>query len=332
MSKTTKKTTAVVNATVAYEEGIVAVPLDTLVVPSDGNTTRPEGLPEVEALKASIAAVGLQTPVTVQRRDGGYVLAAGFCRVAACKALGFSTIPARVLADGSEAARVMANITENENSRTPISAMGRLAAYEALAAEGHSMAAVATITGRAEDFIRDHLRISKGADEVKAALMAAPDAPEYVSWAVCRLVLRFAKGEQPALLKKVAGLSVNKATAFLKAYRDAKKAPAEPTDEAEGEGTEGEGGDAPVDAEALLGASKVAKLAVPFNTLVGDAVAALRNLLDTEVPDVAQALKVINALAKGSTRFDDAIRKACGDEAVGLVEADLKAKQEAKAA
>ncbi|MBR4399906.1 MAG: ParB-like nuclease domain-containing protein [Aeriscardovia sp.] len=50
---------------------------------------------EIEALKKSIASVGLLYPVLLSRREGTFELAAGYRRLLAFKELGMKAIPAR---------------------------------------------------------------------------------------------------------------------------------------------------------------------------------------------------------------------------------------------
>ena len=245
-----KKTAEAVNATLAYEPNVLVMAVTDIEVPTEGNITRPEGTGDITDLMESIAATGQQTPVVVQRQTGEglkpFKLAAGFCRVAAVTALmrderHDGAVLARVLVGGNEADRVLANITENENARKEISPMGRLAGYVKLQEAGYTMAQIAAITGRAEDFVRDHLRLPKGIEECRAALMADPESDEHVSWGVIRLVLRFGKEKQPEALKRVRGLSTVKAAAALKKYRDELAGKTEEVEEPEQDG-EGNGG------------------------------------------------------------------------------------------
>lgn len=297
-------------APIAYEPGIEAIELGAIEIPPEGNTTRPEGVSDVSDLVDSIAATGQQVPVIVMRTGKNtYKLAAGFRRMAALTILKAQTVQARVLAKSTEDQRVLANVTENENARLPISALGRLAGYEALAAKGFSVGEIARLTGRAEDFIRDHMRISKGADEVRAALAKGEDEEGTVTWAVARLVLRFPKAEQASALKKVQNLSVSKAREVLKALRtgESAKGTKKSSHDSDGDG-EGEGENSGVSPDV------VADKASMHLYLTGNAVAQLREALEQDVPDVKAALKIINALAKGNSSHEASMRKLCGDK------------------
>lgn len=297
-------------APIAYEPGIETIDLGAIEIPPEGNTTRPEGVSDVSDLVDSIAATGQQVPVIVMRTGKNtYKLAAGFRRMAALTILKAPTVQARVLAKSTEDQRVLANVTENENARLPISALGRLAGYEALAAKGFSVGEIARLTGRAEDFIRDHMRISKGADEVRAALAKGEDEEGTVTWAVARLVLRFPKAEQASALKKVQNLSVSKAREVLKALRtgESAKGTKKSSHDSDG-GGDGEGEDTGVNPEV------VADKASMHLYLTGNAVAQLREALEQDVPDVKAALKIVNALAKGNSSHEASMRKLCGDK------------------
>lgn len=296
-------------APITYEPGIETIDLGAIEIPPEGNTTRPEGVSDVSDLVDSIAATGQQVPVIVMRTGKNtFKLAAGFRRMAALTILKAKTVQARVLAESTEDQRVLANVTENENARLPISALGRLAGYEALAAKGYKASEIARLTGRAEDFIRDHLRISKGCDEVRAALAKAEDEDGAVSWAVARLVLRVPKDEQAALLKKVQNLSVAKAREVIKDLRSGSKASSKKSSHDSDGGGDGEGEDSGVNPEV------VADKASMHLYLTGNAVAQLREALEQDVPDVKAALKIINALAKGNSSHEASMRKLCGDK------------------
>lgn len=338
-----KKTEAVpATATLAYEGAVVSIPVSDIEVPTEGNVTRPEGTGDITDLMESIAATGQQTPVVVQRQTGEglkpFKLAAGFCRVAAITALMRDErhpgeVVARVLVGAQEADRVLANITENENARKEISPMGRLAGYTKLQEAGYTMAQIATITGRAEDFVRDHLRLPKGIEECRAALTADPESDEFVSWAVIRLVLRFAKDKQAEALKRVRGLSTVKAAAALKKYRDelsGKNEQEEQEGQGEGEPGEGEPGDGE---EKLLKPERVAAKLYPAVPLLGETVAAAREMLaHPEAYGPEEMTKLINVVAKIGIRLDESLRTLCGDVVVDEVRTKRTAKGASEAA
>lgn len=338
-----KKTAEAVNAALAYEEGTVFIDVAYIEVPAEGNVTRPEGTGDITDLMESIAATGQQTPVVVQRQTGEGVkpfkLAAGFCRVAAITALmrdgrHNGNVLARVLAGVSEADRVLANITENENARKEISPMGRLAGYVKLQEAGYTVGQVAAITGRAEDFVRDHLRLPKGIEECRTALTADPESDEFVSWGVIRLVLRFGKEKQPEALKRVRGLSTVKAAAALKKYRDELAGKTEEPEQGEGGGEGGEGsGEGEAGEEKLLKPTKVAGKLYPAVMLIGDAVGALREMLAQPGElDGAEVAKVVNVIARIGIRVDENLRILCGDAVVDAVRTKREEKDAAEEA
>jgi ParB family transcriptional regulator, chromosome partitioning protein len=75
-------------------------------------SARPYNATEVAALKASIHAIGLQTPLTVVERDGRYVLVAGRHRLEALRLLKAERVPARIVAFDDLEARLW-TISEN---------------------------------------------------------------------------------------------------------------------------------------------------------------------------------------------------------------------------
>jgi len=249
------------------------------------NISRPEGIKADKALlvlEASIALLGVQDPVIVAKdEDGTYTLVAGNRRVECVERLmkrgsHDGVIDAKVLVDGSPAGRALANLVENEQpGRADITWLGRAAGYEELLAQGMSKREIAEAVGRAEDVVRDVLRIGGADPRCKAALEAEVagkpvkvTAPVYrhadgkwtlstdkdgnareveveqqaVVWGVVRLVMRKPVEEQADWLRKVAGLSVPKAAALLNGKPVEKPAaPAAEGDEGEGEGEGGEG-------------------------------------------------------------------------------------------
>jgi len=92
---------------------------------------------QVDALVESIREVGLLNPITVCATDHGYALVAGLHRLEACRALGWTEIPAVVL-DLDEQQRIIAECDENLCAPTLTATeraeftRRRKAAYEAL--------------------------------------------------------------------------------------------------------------------------------------------------------------------------------------------------------
>lgn len=92
---------------------------------------------QVEALKASIADVGLLNPITVCTEGDGYILVAGLHRLVACRELGWTGIAA-VVVNLDEQRRIIAECDENLCGPTLTASeradftRRRKAAYEAL--------------------------------------------------------------------------------------------------------------------------------------------------------------------------------------------------------
>jgi len=298
--------------TVAYEPQEIEIEVGLIDEPS--NLTRPEGREgDIEELVESIRSLGQRAPIEVQRIEGSerFRLAAGFRRTEAMRRLGRKTIRARVLLDMSEDTRLLANVLENENARKDITPLGRVAGYEFLQSKGHSVAEIAAAAGKAEDFVRDHLRISNGAPEVRAALALAEGDEGSVSWGVARLILRRPKGEQAGLLKRLAGMSVLRAVEALKADKAAKSASKSSHDSAEAEGDEGGDEGSESAPGTALDAERVAVKLCGFVALQGDVVTALRQAVEND--DFAAVTKVANLVAKGAARYESTLRALCGD-------------------
>lgn len=296
------------------------------------NTTRPEGRGDVEDIKKSFATIGQQEPIRVQRKGNRFVLAAGFRRVEAARQLGMKKINARVMTLSTEEARVQVNVTENENAKRDITAMGRLAGYSKLAAQGYSVAQIAKMVAKADDYVRDVLRLEKAAEEVREALSKPEDEPGSTTWAVARLILRFDKDEQAALLKRVGHLSVAKAREILSEIRDEKKG--KKTNKSSKNTSEGEGGEGE-ETEAGLDPAEVAQHVAPYIATITDVVGGVRDALkrrDSETIEKLMAtLEKLNAKqGKSMNRLlgEDVMVKAHKDAAKALKEAMAEKKDE----
>ena len=294
MARASKKTAAATgekSIQISYKPETL-LRLDELSFDVESNWTRPEGIDQksLKDLITSIEVSGQQTPVIVgaQATDGRYPIVAGFRRVAAIVALAGmgkhpGTVRVQELADPSMA--VAANLLENEGARQAVSPLGRLHAYTALEAQGYTTSQLASLTGRARDFIADHLRLANGAKtspELVEAIKAGPEKTGGLAWAVARLVGRFPVTDQPKLVRKVDGLSVLKATEVLKLARNGEEGE-EKKEPGEGEG--GEGGEGEGKGEKPARASKAEKACLDVlaqATLLAEAVAAQVKLLADE--------------------------------------------------
>lgn len=90
---------------------ILELPLDQIDIGRD--RARGLDLPWVEALAAMVRAQGLIQPVTVRQVDGRYRLVSGMHRLAAFRALGRETIPAKISDAASDDGAVLEEVMEN---------------------------------------------------------------------------------------------------------------------------------------------------------------------------------------------------------------------------
>jgi hypothetical protein len=107
------------------------LPLDEIDIPE---TARPYNATDVASLKNSIAAIGLQTPISVIERDGRYRLIAGRHRLQALRLLKAEKAPVRVVDMSDIEARLWA-ICENlhRTELTQVQRAAQVAEYMRLA-------------------------------------------------------------------------------------------------------------------------------------------------------------------------------------------------------
>jgi len=89
--------------------------ISSIKVRSDWNIRKNLILPDLNSLKASIAEIGLQHPITLNSNNE---IVAGYRRYAACSALGHKTILANVIEFKSDLHERLAHIDENLESKT----------------------------------------------------------------------------------------------------------------------------------------------------------------------------------------------------------------------
>jgi ParB family chromosome partitioning protein len=94
---------------------IMQILISSVKVRSDWNIRKTLILPDLNSLKASIAEIGLQHPITINSNNE---LVAGYRRYAACSALGHTTILANVMEFKTELHERLAHIDENLESKT----------------------------------------------------------------------------------------------------------------------------------------------------------------------------------------------------------------------
>jgi hypothetical protein len=353
MAKQTSKakTAAAVLPKVSYEAATVRINVTDPGFNRDPgrNLTRPEGGRDTTTLAAQIEAQGQLQPVIVTRNGEGYDLQAGFGRTAAIAALHAAGkhdgyVEARVQVESDALSVALANVCENEDGKQEITWLGRLAGFEALKAQGLTVEQIAATVGRAKDIVRDTLRLSSAhpvcilalqADAKGEPVTGEVDGKEVtqapVAWGTVRHVVKHAKSKQPELLRRVEGLSCEKARQFLANLDKPVEAPVEePTGEGEG-GGEGEGETPETGDELAAFQQQVADVLTPAFLALLSRVGALQAALNEGDIDaaVAQSIKLRETIEKGQAR----LAKVCGDDKVaGAQQAWLEKQAEKKAA
>lgn len=190
---------------------------------------------DINSLKASIMMTGLRHPVALNDQ---FQLVSGHRRLAACKALGWVTIPAVITLYQTEMHERLAHIDENIEAKNlsekdqEKALAERRRIYELLNPEStkrgpkddtttRSFAAdTAQKTGISEDKVR---KLTKRVDGVSDEVRAAYDADEITSSQIDELV-KIPIDEQNRLLDKVKGASTAETKLMVKDYLQAKKA------------------------------------------------------------------------------------------------------------
>ena len=154
-------------------------------------STAPDG--ELDALKHSIARLGLLSPILVRARGNGYELVAGARRLAACRALGMEELECIVLPALNEEC-LLAALCENSCRRTPVPQRERQLRRDLERFHGYAPADLDALAGRlaapeppavsrrsAHGYIRDGRLIVNAAQELVSGLRATGmDARLYV--------------------------------------------------------------------------------------------------------------------------------------------------------
>lgn len=94
---------------------VMQISISSIKVRSDWNIRKSLILPDLNSLKASIAEIGLQHPVTINQNNE---LVAGYRRYQACYALGHKTILANMIEFKSDLHERLAHIDENLESKS----------------------------------------------------------------------------------------------------------------------------------------------------------------------------------------------------------------------
>ncbi len=154
-------------------------------------STAPDG--ELDALKHSIARLGLLSPILVRARGNGYELVAGARRLAACRALGMEELECIVLPALNEEC-LLAALCENSCRRTPAPQREHQLRRDLERFHGYAPADLDALAGRlaapeppavsrrsAHGYIRDGRLIVNAAQELVSGLRATGmDARLYV--------------------------------------------------------------------------------------------------------------------------------------------------------
>lgn len=131
-----------------------------LIDPTPGNReVRPE---RVAGLAASIAAVGLASPLECWRRpDGRYQLTGGHHRRLALERLGWPTAPCMVVAAPEDQAGQVARRLASNAARAELSAVDAYSELAELVALGYDVDQLAAVTGRSADWCRRRLALGE---------------------------------------------------------------------------------------------------------------------------------------------------------------------------
>lgn len=125
----------------------------------------------------NISTVGLKKPITVSRRedDEGFDLVCGQGRLEAFIACGARDIPAMVVELPLED-RLLCSLVENLTRRTP-SCVELARDLVGLKERGHSLAAIATLTGVCESYVAQLIRLVENGEDRLVAAVERGDIP-----------------------------------------------------------------------------------------------------------------------------------------------------------
>ncbi|WP_257309726.1 ParB/RepB/Spo0J family partition protein [Geothrix fuzhouensis] len=125
----------------------------------------------------NIAKIGLKKPITVSRREGedGFDLVCGQGRLEAYIAYGAREIPA-VVVDIPLEDRLLCSLVENLTRRTP-SCLELARDLAGLRERGHSLSAIAAITGVSESYVVQLIRLIENGEDRLVAAVERGDIP-----------------------------------------------------------------------------------------------------------------------------------------------------------
>ena len=150
------------------QSGMMVVPLASILL-GDYEVRTPESDPGLEELAASIAAVGLINPMTVEERPEGLYLVAGHRRYSACVLARIAEVPVCVRgADAGMSRRV--SFAENYHRRD-VTPMEQAAVMSDVLSSGEmTIEEVAGTFRRSVEWVRDQVALLEMPDDVQAAL------------------------------------------------------------------------------------------------------------------------------------------------------------------
>ncbi len=138
--------------------GYAEIPVES-IEPNPGQPRTGFDQEALEALAASIAAVGLLQPVVVRPEGDRYVLVAGERRLRACKQAGLERIPAVIREGGDDQANVTEALIENLQ-REDLSVLEEAAAYKQLLEKyGMTHEEVGAVVGKSRSAVTNTVRL-----------------------------------------------------------------------------------------------------------------------------------------------------------------------------
>jgi ParB family chromosome partitioning protein len=156
--------------------GYAEVPIDA-VVPNPRQPRTEFDTESIDALAASIGAIGLLQPIVVRRDEDGYVLVAGERRLRGAKRAGLQSIPAVIRDGGDDEANLTEALVENLQ-REDLNVLEEAAAYQALLEEyGMTHDGVAQQVGKSRSAITNTLRLLQLPTAIQAMLVRGDLTP-----------------------------------------------------------------------------------------------------------------------------------------------------------
>jgi ParB family chromosome partitioning protein len=150
--------------------GYAEIPIDA-VAPNPRQPRTEFDTESIDALAASIGAIGLLQPIVVRLDEDGYVLVAGERRLRGAKQAGLQSIPAVIRDGGDDEANLTEALVENLQ-REDLNVLEEAAAYQALLEEyGMTHDGVAQQVGKSRSAITNTLRLLQLPTAIQAMLV-----------------------------------------------------------------------------------------------------------------------------------------------------------------